>query len=92
MSLKKPTLATIKKQLEQERDRIKKILARRAHKDSHIPGNYITDFPNTGDEVDDTVFENVTYEENLAIEHVLERRLKQIEKDLQDIASGTYQL
>jgi RNA polymerase-binding transcription factor DksA len=88
----KPTLLAIKKELEKERDRIKAILARRAHKDTAISGNYVTDFPNIGDDQDDSVFEEVTYEENVAIEHVLEKRLKQIESDLKKIEEGSYSI
>jgi len=85
-------LQSIKKELEQERDRIKMILQRRAHKDPKTAGNFITDFPNTGSDVDDDVFEEEEYEVNLAIEHVLEKRLKQIQDDLAKIAAGTYQI
>lgn len=90
MPTQKPSLPAIKKELEKERDRIKSILARRAHKDKVVPGNYVTDFPNIGDEEDDSVFEDVTYEENVAIEHVLEKRLKQVEEDLKKIEKGAY--
>lgn len=90
MQRDKPTANAIKKELEKERDRIKAILARRAHKDTAISGNYVTDFPNIGDDEDDSVFEDVLYEENLAIEHVLEKRLKQIEDDLEKIEQGSY--
>ena len=85
-------LQSIKKELEQERDKIKIILQKRAHKDPQIQGNFITDFPNTGSQVDDDVFEDEEYEVNLAIEHVLEKRLKQIKNDLAKIAAGTYQI
>lgn len=90
MQRDKPTSHAIKKELEKEQDRIKAILARRAHKDTAISGNYVTDFPNIGDDEDDSVFEDVLYEENLAIEHVLEKRLKQIEDDLEKIEQGSY--
>lgn len=90
MQRDKPTANAIKKELEKERDRIKAILARRAHKDTAISGNYVTDFLNIGDDEDDSVFEDVLYEENLAIEHVLEKRLKQIEDDLEKIEQGSY--
>lgn len=87
------TLEELKKELEKERDRIKAILARRAHKDPNVQGNYITDFPDTGDdipEIDDAVHQDVEYEIDLDIEHVLEKRLRQIEADLQKIAQGVY--
>ena len=92
MSADKPTVHAIKKELEKERDRIKAILARRTHKDTAISGNYVTDFPNIGDDEDDSVFEDVVYEENLAIEHVLEKLLKQIERDLEKIEEGSYSI
>lgn len=72
----------IKKTLEEERDRIKAILARRAKKDPNVSGNYVTSFPQTGSEIDDNVFEEEEYEVNLAIEQSLEKRLKKIEEDL----------
>lgn len=89
---KKPSLQKIKKALKKERDRIKALLLRRGRADSKIQGNYVTNFPNVGDEEGDSVFEAVTYEENLAIEHVLEKRLKQIESDLKKIEAGTYRI
>lgn len=76
------SLQQIKKTLEEERDRIKAILARRAKKDPNVSGNYVTSFPQTGSEIDDNVFEEEEYEVNLAIEHSLEKRLKKIEEDL----------
>ncbi|OGY71939.1 MAG: hypothetical protein A3C00_02110 [Candidatus Jacksonbacteria bacterium RIFCSPHIGHO2_02_FULL_44_25] len=78
-----------KKALEEECDRIKAILARRAKKDPQIAGNYVTEFPQTGNDIDDDVFEEEEYEVNLAIEQSLEKRLKRIEEDLANIASGT---
>ena len=88
----KASLQAVKQALEKERDKIKKILARRTHKDSDVASNFITDYPNLGNEVDDDVFEEEEYEVNLAIEHVLEKRLKQIEESLQKIKAGTYEL
>ena len=77
------TQSLSKEDLEKERDRIKAILARRAKKDPKVKGNYITKFPDTGtdlNEVEDEVFEDVVYEADLDIEHVLEKRLKEIEE------------
>jgi hypothetical protein len=74
-----------KEELEKERDRIKAILKRRATKDPKVKGNYKTKFPDTGNdlnEVEDEVFEDVVYEADLDIEHVLEKRLKEIEEKL----------
>lgn len=76
------TLESKKKELEEERDRIKKILARRTHKDPQNPGNYITNFPNIGSDDEDSVVEDVQYEVDVDIEHVLEERLKKIEGEL----------
>ena len=84
------SLDTIKKTLEEERDRIKAILARRAKKDPQVAGNYVTSFPQIGTDVDDDVFEEEEYEVNLAIEQSLEKRLQKIEEDLAKIADGTY--
>ncbi len=87
-----PSLMSIKIELEKERDRIKAVLKKRARQDSKIQNNFIANFPNTGAEVDDDVFEEEEYEVNLAIEHVLEKRLKQIEEDLRKIEKGMYQI
>ena len=90
-----PTLPAIKKELEKERDRIKVILKRRTHADPKIKGNYIADFPNTGDDLveeEDQVFKDVEYEERLAIEHVLEKRLQKVEEDLKKIEEGAYEI
>ncbi|MFH1712889.1 MAG: hypothetical protein ABH896_01755 [Candidatus Jacksonbacteria bacterium] len=87
-----PSLTSIKIELEKECERIKAVLKRRAHRDPKIKNNFIADFTNIGAEVDDDVFEEEEYEVNLAIEHVLEKRLKQVEEDLRKIEEGTYQV
>lgn len=87
-----PSLASIKMELEKEQERIKDVLKRRARRDPKIQNNFIANFPNIGTAVDDDVFEEEEYEVNLAIEHVLEKRLKQIQDDLRRIAAGTYQI
>jgi len=74
-----------KKQLEDERDKIRAILAKRAQKKSDQKDDYITNFPNTGEELEDEVFEDEEYEVNLDIEHVLENRLKKIEQQLSEL-------
>ena len=86
------SLQSIKEELERERDKIKTVLQKRAHKDPQVVGNFVTDFPNIGSEIDDEVFEDEEYEVNLAIEHVMEKRLKRVEEDLAKIAAGTYQI
>lgn len=86
------SLASIKTELEKECDRIRAVLKKRARPDPKIQNNFIANFPNAGTEVDDDVFEEEEYEVNLAIEHVLEKRLKQIEEDLRRIENGTYQV
>lgn len=84
------SLASIKTELKKESDRIRAVLKKRARPDPKIQNNFIANFPNIGAEVDDDVFEEEEYEVNLAIEHVLEKRLKQIEEDLRRIENGTY--
>lgn len=82
------TINERKKELEEERDKIKAILARRAKKDPKIAGNYVTKFPDTDTEspdIDDEVFEEEEYELDVDIEHVLEKRLKVIDAELKKI-------
>ena len=88
----KPSLPAVKTELEKEREKIKQILSRRAHKAPQVAGRFITDYPNLGTEVDDDVFEEEEYEVNLAIEHVLEKRLQHIEESLGKIEEGTYEV
>ncbi|HBH46894.1 MAG: hypothetical protein A2445_05775 [Candidatus Jacksonbacteria bacterium RIFOXYC2_FULL_44_29] len=83
----------VKAELEKERLRILKIFRKRAHKDPKFKSNYVTDYPDLDDElgeVDGQVFEEEEYEVNLAVEHILEKRLQQIDADLKKIEAGTY--
>lgn len=82
----------IKEQLEKERQRIKKILSKQSKKDDSIKGNYTTPYPQYGDEEEDNTLEREDYEANLAVEHILEKRLQDIEKALAEIGAGTYKI
>jgi RNA polymerase-binding transcription factor DksA len=85
-----PILATTKtkEELEKELEQIKKILARRGHKDPKIKANYIADYQVTNTDVQDPgddVFEEEEYDINLAVVNVLEKRLLEIENQLKQM-------
>ena len=75
------TLQELKHKLEEERSFLKKTLARFATKNKDIPYDYNARFPNPGSRpsADDENAEEIeTYDKNLALEHTLELRLKEV--------------
>ena len=87
-----PNPKKIQQELEKERERIKKILAKQSQKDTDIKGNYTTAYPQYGDEEEDNTLEREDYEAKLAIEHILEKRLQDIDADLKKIKKGQYKI
>jgi RNA polymerase-binding protein DksA len=79
-----------KEKLQVEKANIESQLGKFAKKDPTIEGNYKTEFPDFGDEIDDNAQEVAEYEQNISREHELENELLLIENALNKIENGTY--
>jgi len=85
--MNKSTLAAIKTELEDRRDKILKEL------EKFTEGNESksdTIFPQFGDKEDENAAEVATYSDNLSLEESLESTLHDIEKAIKNIDAGTY--
>jgi len=89
MSLDQKTLNELKEKLIQERERIKEELSRIA-KPTKDANDYNTTFNNIGDDEDENASEVEEYTDNLALENVFEKQLKEITEALEKIELGTY--
>ena len=89
----KKTLSQLKKKLEKEQILLKKDLLGFADKDKKIPGDYDTRFPDFGgrsSSPDENANETETYENLLAVEYVLELRLRDVCEALKKIKEDNY--
>lgn len=84
------TLAELKKALIEKRDKIKSELMSFAKKDKNIKGDFKTEFSQIGDRPEENASEVEVYEDNLGVEHSLEKDLAAIDKALEKIKDGTY--
>ncbi len=73
-----------------EKKKIEDQLGKFAKKDSEIPGNYKTEFPDFGDEIEENAQEVTEYAQSISREHSLEEELVLINKALNKIKEGTY--
>jgi DnaK suppressor protein len=89
MSLDPQTLAELKEKLIQERKRIREELGRIA-KPTKDGDDFNTTFNNIGDDEDENASEVEEYTDNLAIETVFEKQLKEITEALEKMELGTY--
>ena len=83
-------LETIKKKLEEEKQRLTSALGEFTKKDSQISGNYRSEFPEYGDDEDENANEVAEYSDRLSLEHTLEDQLRDVNKSLVSITKGTY--
>jgi RNA polymerase-binding protein DksA len=81
LELKEKLLAQ-KKQLEAELSRIAK--------PANAEGDYTTNFSDIGSDEDENASEVEEYTDNLALEDVLEKQLRDTNDALEDIGNGTY--
>lgn len=86
------TLAELKKELIEKRDKIRKELATFTKKSEKIKGDFETKFPNVGEGDEDNATEVNMYEDDLGIEHSLELDLLAVNKALEKMEKGTYGL
>lgn len=89
MSLDQQTLNELKEKLIQEKKRIEEELGRIA-KPAGDANNYNTTFDNIGDDEDENATEVEEYTDNLALEAVFEKQLREIIEALEKMEKGTY--
>ena len=86
----KETLAIIKKNLEEEKAQLEKDLAGFTKQDSRISDDYISKFPNFGNDDDENANEVAEYGNRLSLENALEKQLKDVNKALASLGTGKY--
>lgn len=89
MSIEQQILDELKESLIKEKKRIQEELGRIA-KPTKNPDDYNTTFDNIGDDEDENATEVEEYTDNLALESVFEKQLKEISDALDKIANDNY--
>lgn len=84
------TLAELKKTLLEKREKIQANLEVSAKKSKGVKDDFDTKFEQIGDRPDENASEVEVYENNLGIEHSLEKDLLAIDEALESIENGTY--
>ncbi len=84
------TLAELKKALIEKRDKITAQLATFAKKSKDLKGDFNTKFDEVGDRPEENASEVEMYENNLGVEHQLEKNLAAINEALVKMDNGTY--
>lgn len=84
------TLAELKKDLLEKREKINEQLSSFAKKSKNIKDDYETKFPHIGDSEDENADEVAMYEDSLSVEHELEGDLLSVNKALKKMEDGTY--
>lgn len=83
----------LKSKLNEEKERIEKELSEFATKDPKVKGDWDAKFPSYGDhrsEQDENADEVEEFEADVAIEHTLELRLKDVNDALEKMEKGNY--
>ena len=83
-------LQKIKEKLIAHKKYIVSQLKKFAKKSKKIKDNYETEFPHLGDHQDENAIEVSNYEDNLSVEHNLEKELENIGDALKKTSEGTY--
>lgn len=83
-------LVELKKALLEKREKIQTELEVFSKKEKGIKDNYATQFEKVGDRPEENASEVEVYENNLGIEHSLEKDLLAIDEALENIANGDY--
>ena len=86
----KNILSKIKEELTKRKTQIEKDLSSFANKNKQNKNDYISAFPEYGDESDENAQEVSQYSTNVATEHILEKMLKDINNTLKKIAKKEY--
>ena len=83
-------LHKIRRQLEEEREKLKKELEQFTKKNPHLSGEYDTTFPEYGDKEDENAQEIAEYATNKPLEETLERMLRDVNKALLRLDNDNY--
>lgn len=86
----KKTLKEIKDKLLMKKEEIEQELAKFAKKNKKDKNDYISKFPEYGDETDENAQEVSQYSTNIAAEKILEKTLKDINNTLKKIDKNEY--
>jgi RNA polymerase-binding transcription factor DksA len=84
------TLAELKKALLDKKAKVTSQLETFAGKSKDVKGDFDTKFEQVGDRPDENASEVEMYEDNLGVEHTLEKDLADINSALSKIDDGTY--
>jgi len=76
--------------LSEEKKRLENELSKFAERSIHNADDFNAQFPNFGDHIDDNAEEVSSYSDYLALEHTLEKDLKDVNSALKRIEEGTY--
>ncbi|MBM3256128.1 MAG: hypothetical protein FJZ04_01505 [Candidatus Moranbacteria bacterium] len=80
----------LRNKLEKAKKSLEGQLLKFAKADSKAKGNYKTEFPKIGNQIDENAQEMTEYEQNISLEHNFEDELKLIQKALRKIEQGKY--
>ena len=83
-------LATIEKELADEKAKLEQELAKFTKKNPHVADDYDTAFPEFGDKEDENAAEVAEYINSKPVEEGLEKTLRDVNKSLERIKKGTY--
>lgn len=86
----KEFLAKIKTLLLEEKDTLEKDLGKFTQKNSHVAGDYNSNFPEYGDKDDENAAEVAEYAAELPLEESFEKTLRDNVQALQRLEEGTY--
>ena len=84
------TLAELKKLLLEKRKRLQADLENFAKKTKDIKDDFQTKFPQVGDHYEENTTEVEMYEDDLGVEHSLEKDLAAVDEALDRMEKGTY--
>jgi RNA polymerase-binding transcription factor DksA len=73
-----------------EKERLEKELAKFAHKNPHLAGDYNSEFPDYGDKEDENAAEVAEYATNVPLEESMEKTLRDVVQSLKRVEDGTY--
>ena len=84
-------LQEMKDRLEQEKINLETELSKFSHRNpKSVDTDFNADFPNLGDKEDENASEVAQFSDNLSLEGEMEKSLRDVEKALEYIKSGTY--
>lgn len=86
----KEFLEKIKEMLLSEKERIEKELSKFTKKNTHVTGDYNSQFPEYGNKDDENAAEIADYAAEVPLEESLEKTLRDIDQSLKAVANGTY--